>query len=64
VDHLDSAGGRGSSAGSIEFDAVQFNLRSFGQLMKRRSGPGAGIDRAGSAREIKHLTEARAFNKR
>jgi hypothetical protein len=64
VDRGNAAGRRGRRTGRVEFDAVQFDLRSFCQLMKRRSGAGAGIDDAGPGREIKQLTEARAFSRR
>jgi hypothetical protein len=43
---------------------VQCDLSAFGQLMKRRSGPGAGIDRAGSGREIKKPAQPHSFGGR
>ena len=61
VDRGNAAGRRGRRTGSVEFYTVQFDLGSFGQLMKRCSGAGAGIDGAGSGCEIKQSVQSCAF---
>jgi hypothetical protein len=58
VNCRDATGRRGRRAGSVELDAVLFGLSTFGQLMECRTGSGAGIDRAGSGREIEEPAQS------